>query len=513
MKATALNSQSRRMNSSRNIIVGLSVQVIILLLNLIGKSIFIRTLGTEYLGVNGLFTNLFIVLSFAEHGMGPVMLYYLYAPIRHHDLEKLQVLYHYFSKLYKRMTLWMSGLGLIFLLAIPLMVQTESALPHLSLAFSLYLISVLINNRFGYKLHMIIADQRKYKVHLMELIFDGGTLILQIIVLLMTGNYILYLSLVLLKSLLFSGFIEHVVKKMYPFLRTETNISYVLEEQKEIHKKIIDVLQYRMARVMMTGTDNIIISILIGTIWVGYYSNYEFVIMGVTSLVAVLFGAVSASVGHLSAGDPIIKQQKIFFVTQNFSFWISGFTTACLAILVQDFIRLWLKRPELILNPSIVVVILVNYYLVSNRNVIRVFRNAAGLFEKVKHIMFLAAAINLVLSIIMGSIWGLFGVLFATVLSTVGTFYWYEAKIVMKYLGNLGLGCYLKEQMKGALWTISGIGLCFLGTGWIDGSSYIGFGLKAALCVLIINIWFAWVLRKSDAMEIMKEWGMKLWSK
>ncbi len=114
MKATALNSQSRRMNSSRNIIVGLSVQVIILLLNLIGKSIFIRTLGTEYLGVNGLFTNLFIVLSFAEHGMGPVMLYYLYAPIRHHDLEKLQVLYHYFSKLYKRMTLWMSGLGLIF---------------------------------------------------------------------------------------------------------------------------------------------------------------------------------------------------------------------------------------------------------------------------------------------------------------------------------------------------------------------------------------------------------------
>ncbi|MDF2881619.1 MAG: polysaccharide biosynthesis protein, partial [Clostridiaceae bacterium] len=76
-----MNTQSREVNSIRNIIVGVINQISILFLNIVATTLFIKKLGTEYLGVNGLFSNLFVLMSFAEFGIGTVMVYSLYEPL------------------------------------------------------------------------------------------------------------------------------------------------------------------------------------------------------------------------------------------------------------------------------------------------------------------------------------------------------------------------------------------------------------------------------------------------
>ena len=64
-----VNDQTRTIKSIKNITTGLISKAVIVFLTFIDRSIFIKILGASLLGVNGLFTNILLVLSLAELGM------------------------------------------------------------------------------------------------------------------------------------------------------------------------------------------------------------------------------------------------------------------------------------------------------------------------------------------------------------------------------------------------------------------------------------------------------------
>ena len=61
----------------------------------VSRTVFIRFLGSSYLGINGLFTNILGVLSFAELGIGTAMNFSLYKPVAQQDIEKIKSNMHY----------------------------------------------------------------------------------------------------------------------------------------------------------------------------------------------------------------------------------------------------------------------------------------------------------------------------------------------------------------------------------------------------------------------------------
>ena len=91
---------SRTRNVSRNATVAVICQVINLLLNFIIRTAFIRVLGKEYLGVNGLFTNVLTILSFAELGIGNAIVFSMYRPLAVKDTEKIKSLMWLYKKAY-----------------------------------------------------------------------------------------------------------------------------------------------------------------------------------------------------------------------------------------------------------------------------------------------------------------------------------------------------------------------------------------------------------------------------
>ena len=66
-------AKSRVVNSAVNIVYSFSVKLISFLASFILRTVFIRTLGMEYAGVSGLFTDILTVLSFAELGISTAM--------------------------------------------------------------------------------------------------------------------------------------------------------------------------------------------------------------------------------------------------------------------------------------------------------------------------------------------------------------------------------------------------------------------------------------------------------
>ena len=76
---------SRVKNTTINSVTAASSKILIFLIQFICRTIFIKVLSTEYLGVNGLFTNILTILSFAELGVGNAIIFKLYKPIADND--------------------------------------------------------------------------------------------------------------------------------------------------------------------------------------------------------------------------------------------------------------------------------------------------------------------------------------------------------------------------------------------------------------------------------------------
>src|SRR4051794_23841180 len=104
---------SRTDKSIKNIKYAVVGQALGLLISLISRMVFVKTLGAEYLGLNGVFTNILSILSLFELGFGSAIVYSMYKPLAENDTEKVKVLMQLFKKGYILIGLSIGILGII----------------------------------------------------------------------------------------------------------------------------------------------------------------------------------------------------------------------------------------------------------------------------------------------------------------------------------------------------------------------------------------------------------------
>jgi len=102
-------------SSLLNISAGLGNQIIITALSFISRTVFINSLGIEYLGINGLFTSILSMLTLAEAGIGSSIIYNLYKPVADNDRPKILALMQLYKKAYQIIAgvVLVLGLGLM----------------------------------------------------------------------------------------------------------------------------------------------------------------------------------------------------------------------------------------------------------------------------------------------------------------------------------------------------------------------------------------------------------------
>ena len=95
-----MNNVSRKKNSFINFISGIGNRLLTMLLSFAVRTVFVKCLNAEYLGVNGLYTNILTMLSLAELGFGTAMVYSMYKPLAEKDEQKLRQLMKLYKKVY-----------------------------------------------------------------------------------------------------------------------------------------------------------------------------------------------------------------------------------------------------------------------------------------------------------------------------------------------------------------------------------------------------------------------------
>ena len=424
---------SRLKNSALNFASGFLGRVLAILLNFAVRTIFIYCLNEAYLSVNGLYSNILTVLSLAELGFGSAMVYRMYAPVAVKDYQKAAALLQFYKKIYIIIGVVIFLLGLCVIPFMDYIIKDKPDISGLTLYYILFLINTSISYWFSsYKASVLYADQKEYiktNVQNTMAILQSG---LQIVLLLLFRKYLLYLLIQLAGNIFLNLYVAHLVDKRYPEIQTYQGASLSTEERVQIRKDTEALVLSRFGHVALNGTDNIIISAVVGVLWVGRLSNYTLICDSVTSVLCQITAAITGSLGNFFATEDKHAGYALFKKVEFLNFWLYGFSFIALVTLLDPFVQIWAGE-RFVLGLPISIAIAINFFVAGYMNTLWVFRSTIGLFKQGKFRPILVAILNIILSIFLGKLWGVFGVLFATFLSRAAISLWYDPLILHRY--------------------------------------------------------------------------------
>ena len=314
MKKTKKVESSRTINVIKNSIFGVISKFGVLILQFICRTIFIKVLGSEYLGLNGLFTNILTILSFAELGLGNAIVYNMYKPLANKDDIEVSRLLRLYKRCYNFIALFIFSAGL---LCIPFLNNLIGEVPDIKeniyLIYILFLLQSITSYFLTYRRSLISADQKEYMCSNADFISEVIATIIKIFVLLVLKNYILFLIIQIFRNVIANGILYIKSKKMYPNI-DETKVENLSKEKtRDIFKNVRDLMLYKISSTINTGTDNIIITKIVDLSTVGIASNYSLLINAVSQIILKIMTSFTAGIGNLNAKDSIENREKVFY--------------------------------------------------------------------------------------------------------------------------------------------------------------------------------------------------------
>lgn len=151
----------RKKRSLLNIIGSLGSYFISTIFTFITQMFLVKTLGVEYSGVNGLFTNILTMLSIAELGIGTTIIYKLYEPLAKNDTESIKSWMQFYKMCYRIVAVLVLAVGTIIIPIVPKIVGTVSITDDIRLLYFISLLDTVFSYTMTYKRSLIYADQKK----------------------------------------------------------------------------------------------------------------------------------------------------------------------------------------------------------------------------------------------------------------------------------------------------------------------------------------------------------------
>jgi O-antigen/teichoic acid export membrane protein len=489
---------SRTRSSVVNFLTAVIGQIFGFLASFIARIVFVKILGSEYLGLNGLFTNILTVLSLAELGVGSAITYSLYEPLAKNDYEKCKSLMKLYKYIYLVIGTFIFVAGICISPFLLIFIKEMPNIDNLNIIFILFVVNTAISYFYSYKRNLIIADQNRYIATIYRYAFYFALNVAQIVFLIITKNYFVYLILQIISNFLENYFISKKADKMYPFLSDKNVEKLDKESINDIKKNTKAMMMHKIGGTVVSSTDNIILSKFVGLEAVGLYSNYYMVIYALNLFFTQLYNSLTPSVGNLWATSTTNKRVDIFKKIDFLTFWVYSFSSICLLYLFNSFIKIWVGK-EYLFDFNVVLILTINFYITGMRKSVLTFRDATGLFYRDRWKSIVEALINLVVSIVLAINFGTFGVFLGTFISSITTSVWVEPFILFKDGFKIKTSLYFKTYFKRLMITIIICIITFIPIKFIVVSNiYLSFIVKLIICLLLPNLILYIMYRNSD---------------
>ena len=406
-------------SATRNIAFGYIGQVATMIMSFVLRKIFIMHLSETLLGINSTYTNILSILNMAELGIGTALNFSLYGPVSRGEKEKIKSYMQMYRKAYYCIALVVAVMGIALAPFLKYLVKKPDGvlLRDLTLYYFIFLFNTVSSYFVAYKYSLVNAEQKNYVQTNILTITKVITVFFQIIVIIVTRNFYLFLITDAVIQLLQKIFVSRYLNKMYPYL-TEKDITPLSKEESDtVWKKTKALVFHKVGDVARLQTDALIISSFIEVKMAGFVDNYNMVINSVSNFVNIIFNSVISSFGNLIATESKEKQYEMFKVYRFFASWVYGYSCVGFMVLLTPLIRI-MYGDYWALAPMVIYCILIDYYFKGDRIVLSNYKTAAGVFEQDKYLALIQGAVNLVISIaLVQTPLGLAGIYIGTIVS------------------------------------------------------------------------------------------------
>lgn len=497
--------KSRTHYSILNISTGIIGYIINTIFGFVCRMIFVRCLASDYLGINGLFTNILTMLSLAELGIGSAIVYALYKPLAEDDQDKIASLVDFYGKAYKTIGIVVGIIGLALLPFLNTIIREQPDIKEsISSIYLLYLFNTASTYFFSYRGSLLMAAQQNYIVTGLNYIITICQSIIQIIYLLLTKEYYGYLIIQTIGTFIYNFTISKIAVKKFPYIVKKDIKPLEKVERKSLISNIRDLTLYKISGLLVNSTDNIIITYFNGLSVSGITSNYTLFTNTLTSLLNQIFNGINSSIGNHNALVSNKEKEKMFNNINLINFWLFGWATVGIIIVASDLVGLCFGS-DYVMSNEIPIVLAINVYMVGMQNAVWTYKNTLGIFHYGRFMQFGTAILNIIFSILFGKIWGVFGILFASAVARGLTNTWYDPYCVFKYGFNSNPIKYFRKYLKYLIIILIDILMCYMVCSFINLSYFINLILKIISCSLITNIFFILCFKSSTEYKYIKQ--------
>lgn len=456
-----------------NVIASVGTNAIILITAFIVQKALVSTMGANYNGINGLFSSIISMMSLADLGIGTAIIYHMYQPVAERDTAKINTLLHFYKKCYIVISGVVLAIGVVVGLFLQILVGDVEIPDSIYLIYVLFLADCLCSYFLAYKKSLLYADMMNYipdTIYFVTYLVQNA---LQVYVLVAFHNFILFLVVKTLGKVVSNLLISMYISRKYPFTR-EKQVEPVPEEIKsDIVTKVKGLLCHKLGKMLVTGSDSIVITGVLGLGVMNLYTNYHLIIGGITALLNRIFETLTNSVGNFLLDSSKERNLEVYRKIDFINFWCFGCVAVGMYAVLQPMVTLWLGE-EFLFDKTVLFVLVVNFYMEGMRASVNTFKEAAGIFHEDRKIPLLEAGINLVVSIVLAKLMGAAGVFLGTIIS-MGIVYLYSyPKYVCKPLFDMSYGQYVGKTVEHLLVLLVTLGIT-------EG------------CTLIMKTWNSWL--------------------
>ncbi len=485
-------------NARRNVVFGTLNRIIAIVCPFATRTVIQYVLGAEYLGLNSLYSSILQVLNLSELGISAAIIFSMYKPVADNDTDTVCALLNFYRKAYAVIGVVILAVGLCLLPFLPHLISgSYPAGLNLTIPYLIYLVNTVLSYfLFAYMSSLIVVYQRddiKSRVNAMVTVLLHGT---QIIILFATKNYYLYLLMMPFFTILNNFRIAFVVHRMYPQYHPAGRISK--QTAKSIRVQVGGSFMFKFSGTSRHSLDSICLSAFTGLVMTAMYNNYFYIMQAVSSLLTVVSNALQGGVGNHVVTKSIDENYSELKNMDFVYMWASGWCTVCMLCLYQPFMELWMGR-DMLFGIPVVLLFGLYFYLTKINDMRTLYLTANGLWWQHRYCSITEIVGNLVLNIVLGRLFGVYGIILATIITVLICGVWGAAIVFKGYFGMDKFRSYLGYQLK---YFITTLGLCavtYLCCAFLPiRNLWFILLVRLGLCILIPNLLWILLYHRSD---------------
>ena len=491
---------SRTRKLARNSIFAVISYTIAIITSFVMRMFFVKVLGYKLLGLQAVLITFVGTLSLVELGIGTAITYLLYKPIAEKNEKKITLLINLYRKIYRIIGLIILVIGLAVSPFLILIVK-EFSFFEMIFPYLIVLSGTVLTYFFSFNHTLLMADQNNFIISISNTFSKIITFTLQILVLLLINNFVLFIAISVLISFAENILLSLVVRIKYPFINIKATDRFTSDEIKLIKTKVIALMYHKIGNHIFLGINNILISIFLGAVIVGYFSNYTLISTSIVTLIGTISTGLLATFGNLVATEKIEKFKSSLMNATFVFLLIYSIVLSGLFVLANQFITLWLNE-EAILPLGVVFLWALNIFIDGYTVPIAHLRFGAGLFEPEKYLHFVLIIVSLTIAIVSVHFIGLAGILLATTVCLILKHIIVIPHVTYKYIFKQKTFEFYRKIFFDFLLVAGIVASCFFLNKFINtGRSLLDFVYGIILCTILPTVIILIVYIRSNALK------------